>query len=155
MLALVEFVREGEHGDVQLELQQVPELVEPVEAFRVAAAEPDRDHVAVRHPALGDEGLLPGEVLHDAVDRPGAQAGRVDDDLAVGIERVVDHPDEFGALAAHLVHGKGILGDGLDGHQEVVGRDDDIPVVFAAHRADEAHRIDAAQRMVAGESEPA
>ena len=155
MLALVEFVRQREHRDIQLQVQEVAQFVEKIETPGILPAEPYRHDVALRHAALGDEGLFPGEVLHDAVNLAGAQAGGENDDLPVGIEGLVDLADQVRALAAHLVDGDGVFGDGLDRHQEVVGRHHDLALVFPADETDDTQCVDPAQRMVAGKGEAA
>ena len=137
-----------------VDTQDFTEFVDPVEPVGVPSVEMDGDDVPVVFDALLDEGLGPFRILDDSVDLAGDLAGREDAELSVGGEDGIRPGRQVPGLPAGLVDRNESRIQPLQIHQEVVDLVLDRSMEEIAERADQAHGVDAAQGMVAGDGIP-
>ena len=83
MTVFQHFIGQVEHGQVHLEAQPLAGIRQVVEEIGIPSLEMDGDHPAMGFHTLGDEGLLPGQILDDTLLAARAQAGREHDDMIV------------------------------------------------------------------------
>ena len=103
MPVLIHLVNEEEHGYVELDAQHLADIGKAIEEHRVVTAEVYRYDVSLMLDTLGDECLLPGDVLNHAVDFPGAQSCWEHHHVVVAGESRLHHCWEVAALRTSLV----------------------------------------------------
>ena len=106
-----------EHGDVELDAEELAEVGQPVEAVGVSSSEMDGHDVALRLHALGDEGFRPRDVTYHAIVSARTQSGRKHDDVVFALESFADENGQASALVATDIDGDAERGEAVKVHE--------------------------------------
>lgn len=99
----VHLVDKQQHRNVHLQPQTLLPTSDTIEAVGIATAEVDGDYVAMILHTLGDECLLPRQVMDTTIDHTGVETRGEHEHVVVALEAGLHHSGEVTALLTRLV----------------------------------------------------
>lgn len=147
----VHLIDEKEHGYIELQLECLADIGNPVEPFRVLSTKVDGYYITVGLHTLADKGLLPGQVFDTALLFAATQSGREHQNVVVGMESSFHHGRKVTTLFARLVDGDGDWSQSWQVHEQVVDKVSEVTIVLTADDSSESDAVNTPERVVADE----
>ena len=103
MNVAIHLVDKKQHGDVHLQPQALLPTGDTIETIGVATAEVDGNYITMILYTLGDESLLPRQVMDLSIDHTGVETSGKHEHMVVALEAGLHHSGEVAALLTRLV----------------------------------------------------